>query len=545
MPSLKKMLQSYDLDLIERIGSLWGVDVANLDLPSAVEALLKSMTDDSLLTEMLESLPQPAREAWDNVTRNAQKITWAQFSRNFGEVREFGPARREREAPERHPATIAEVLWYRGLIGRAFMNLPPEPREFVYVPEELYPAEGSGANLLSTSLQSLGAEQPEKILPADSRLLDHTTDWLAAKRKGANLPDIVWQNWPENERFIAELAKKANLVDQNLTPDPEELAEFFQKNRSEILLGWMNLWIKSTHYNDLKELPGLIFEGNWKNDPGKPRMLLLEILQTLTVGEWYSLDDLTASIRTHQPDFQRPSGDYDSWFIRSAESSDYLRGFAHWDEVDGAVIRHIMTGPLHWLGMVDLGQSTKNETCFRLTDLFQAYIDKMQPPTPPGKKAAVQISPDLSFKIPVLSSRTLRYQIARFCELHSVNADETTYQITSASMSLAQQNGLKPLQLVQLLERHLKKPLPRALKLLAEKWEKTGRAALFEKQLLLRTKSPEILSGLQNDAHIAKFIIEVLSPTTAVINPTGMKVIKKTLLEQGLLTEVNQNEDAS
>jgi len=68
---------------------------------------------------------------------------------------------------------------------------------------------------------------------------------------------------------------------------------------------------------------------------------------------------------------------------------------------------------------------------------------------------------------------------------------------------------------------------------------------LFEKQLLMRTQRPEILSGLQKDVYIAKFIIEVLSPTTAVINPTGMKVIKKTLLEQGLLAEVNLNEDAS
>ena len=543
MPSLKKMLQSYDLDLIERIGSTWGAELANLDQASAVEALLKTMTDDSLLTEILESLPQSAREAWENVTRNTQKITWAQFSRKYGEVREFGPAKREREAPERHPATIAETLWYRGLIGRAFMNLPPEPREFVFVPDELCPVKGSDSTLIPASLQSMGAE-PEKVFPADSRLLDHATDWLAARRKGADLPVFVWQNWPENERFITELAKASKLVDQNLEPAPDALADFFQKGRNEILLQWIEIWNRSTRYNDLKALPGLVFEGNWKNDPAKPRTLLIEILQTLTIGEWYSLADLTASIKIHQPDFQRPSGDYDSWFIRSAESGDYLRGFTHWDEVDGAVIKHIMTGTLHWLGMVDLGLVNKN-TCFRLTNLFSAYSKKTQPPMAAGMKTAVQISPDLSFTIPILSSRTLRYQIARFCELQSASANETTYQITSASMSTAQQNGLKPLQLVQLLERQLKKPLPRSLKLLAEKWEKTGRAVLFEKQLLLRTQNPEILSDLQNDTHTARFIIEILSPTTAVINPTGMKVIKKSLLEQGLLAEVNLNEDES
>ena len=33
---------------------------------------------------------------------------------------------------------------------------------------------------------------------------------------------------------------------------------------------------------------------------------------------------------------------------------DYLRGFSTWDEVDGALVRFLITGPMHWLGLVDL-----------------------------------------------------------------------------------------------------------------------------------------------------------------------------------------------
>ncbi|MBA4385706.1 MAG: hypothetical protein C0410_13295, partial [Anaerolinea sp.] len=121
MPSLKKMLQSYDLDMIERVSSFWSVDTTNMDLASSIEALYRAMLESSLTAEVLDSLPQSSKEAWDDVQRNPQKITWAHFTRKYGEVREFGPARREREEPELHPISAAETLWYRGLVGRAFL----------------------------------------------------------------------------------------------------------------------------------------------------------------------------------------------------------------------------------------------------------------------------------------------------------------------------------------------------------------------------------------------------------------------------------------
>ena len=59
------------------------------------------------------------------------------------------------------------------------------------------------------------------------------------------------------------------------------------------------------------------------------------------------------AVHQQQPDFQRPAGDYDSWFLRDQQSGEFLRGFEHWDEVDGALLRYLICGPLHWLGGVD------------------------------------------------------------------------------------------------------------------------------------------------------------------------------------------------
>lgn len=540
MPALKKMLQACDLDMLERISSFWSVDTTNLDLAAAADALYQAMQDKTLCSEILASLPEVVIVAWEDVVRNPQKITWAHFIRKYGEVREFGPARREREEPEQHPISIAETLWYRGLIGRAFLNLPPEPREFVFIPDELIPDNSLTEKLLSTlAIQKVDARSLKIIAAADGRIIDHVTDWLAAKRMGRNLPDTITKAWVESEPFIAHMAALSGLINANGELEPDALPQFFQRERFAILKDWAAEWINSTTINDLRNIPGLVFEGDWYNDPLKPRQFIVETLRSLTQGDWYSLTALTGAVKALQPDFQRSSGEYDLWFIRKAESSLFLRGFEHWDDIDGALIRYLVNGPLHWLGMTDLSRGKeKSETAFKLTPLFFALFSKEKPVIETTRETPIKVAPDLSFSIPVGASRPLRYQIARFCEIHSMTAVETCYEITPASLKLAHQNGLKPGQLVQYLEKNLKSPLPKSLTLLADQWEKHGKVEEVTTATLLRTHSAEVLQHLVSHPPTAKFVVEQLSTTTALINPAGIKVIKQALIEQGLLTEI-------
>jgi len=541
MPALKKMLQAYDLDLIERICSTWGVEPNQPDLSTSINALMAAMQDTVLVNEVIESLPQSAREAWNYILNHSQKLTWSQFTRKFGEVREFGPAKREREEPEIHPVSAAETLWYRGLIGRAFLNLPPEPREFVYIPDELIKRDSlQKSKSLFPPIKKTPADLIKTVFPADGRLIDHMTDWLAARRMGLALSSTAWQAWPENEIFISTLSKESDLVNSNLIPDPETLAVFLQQDRNEVLHHWFKTWLKSHKTNDLKSLPGLTFEGEWQNDPLQPRQFVLEILQTLEMEKWFDLASFVGTFKSHQPDFQRPSGDYDSWFISRSGTKQFLRGYEHWDQVDGALLRYFLCGPLHWLGMVDLAQGQKNsEVSFRLTPLFNFINSEEKPPLDRHAEEKIKINVDLSFSVPLFASRLLRYQIARFCDIRSISSLQTDYEITPNSLEKAQASGLSPKQLVQLLEKHNKGSIPRSLTLLAEQWEKTGRAAEITEQVILRTKSPEIMQFILGNQNTSKFILEQLSPQVAVINKNGVRNIKKILLDLGYLTDIN------
>ena len=540
MPSVKKMLQPYDLDLISRICSFWGVDSSNMDISAAVQSLHEAMQDENLIREVIESMPIAGREAWEFLAVNPQKVTWAQFIRKYGEIREYGPAKRERENPELHPVSTAEILWYRGLIGRAFMNLPPEPREFVFIPDDLLKyAKNIQKNKPELNVEILSGTGINEM-HANSRLIDHMIDWLAAKRMGRELPEKVWKNWGLISNFVSKLAFEDGLVDRKGIPVTESLPVFFQLDRNAILRKWLAIWIKSTEINDLKLLPGLLFEGEWQNDPCRPRQFLLDILQNLEKDKWYSLNSFLLYIKNTQPDFQRPSGDYDSWFIRNLKTNEYLRGFEHWEDVDGRLIRFLLCGPLHWLGVIDLGLGNKKTEvlAFRITSRLQAIFKDEPQPLLDRQDIPVKIFSDLQFSIPLFASRTLRYQLGRFCEVSSITSQESNFTFTPDSLKRAQENGLKISQLIQLLEKQQKSPLPSSLVFLAEKWEITGIAAKVEPSTLLRTYTKEIMQNLLENPQTKRYIIELVSPVIALINPLGVKVIKKTLLEQGLLTEV-------
>ena len=70
------------------------------------------------------------------------------------------------------------------------------------------------------------------------------------------------------------------------------------------------------NFNELRLLPGLKFEGDWTNDPLRTRQAILELVSQIPENRWWSLAAFVAAVREQHPDFQRPAGDYDSWFIR-------------------------------------------------------------------------------------------------------------------------------------------------------------------------------------------------------------------------------------
>jgi hypothetical protein len=339
---------------------------------------------------------------------------------------------------------------------------------------------------------------------------------------------------------LQALLAAAGLLDAAALPQPEPARQFLEAGRGEALARLGRAWLESADFNELRLLPGLSAEGDWQNDPRKARQAVLGFLSGIPPGTWWSLPAFVAAIKQQQPDFQRPYGNYDTWHLRDTRSGDFLRGFEHWDEVDGALVRFIVFGPLHWLGILDLAAPAADGpvTAFRWSSWAEALLRGESPAGLPAEQAALKARSDARLVAPRLLPRLARYQLARFSEWEKEDDQAYTYCLTPASLGRARQQGLTTSHLLGLLRRHAE-AVPPALAKALERWDQQGSAARLETLLVLRVSSPEVLQALRS-SRAARFLGEPLGPAAIAIKPGAAEKVLAALAEVGYLGELRE-----
>jgi hypothetical protein len=274
------------------------------------------------------------------------------------------------------------------------------------------------------------------------------------------------------------------------------------------------------------------------HNPKIARQFILDQISLVPENQWWNLDSFINYIYQTNPDFQRPAGNYDSWYIKSKETNAYLNGFDHWDDVDGTYVRFLLTGPMHWLGLIDLASSSPDNPplSFKCSDWYRDLIEKLPPKNIKTDDGKIFMDGYGKFQVPIRFSRAVRYQISRFCEWNGISRDGFNYHLTPSSLTRAKDQSLKISHLLKIIQPVINHPFPPKLKTALEKWENNGTQAFFNNVLLLQVADPEAINQLQTTS-AKKYIQAVLNPTTAVINSSGIEQVKKALIELGYLIE--------
>ena len=557
MPDLIQSLQSRDLGHLRIVTSLWGVELASIEMDAALTELATALLDPALVGEIVDALSAEALSALNGLAEGGGRIPWATFVRRFGEIREIGSGRRDREQPYLHPISVAETLFYRALLARAFFDTPSGVQEFAYIPDDLLPLIHHGehgenreeeqkisvASVLSVvSAPPLGRlaslKERARILPADDRILDDACTLLAALRMGLMPPET-----PIPVHVVTEFLSTAKLIlpslrgggagarnEQNRSGGVqlEPVRVFLEASRKDALEMLVSAWQTSKSFNELHLLPGLLCEGEWTNQPLVTREFLLVLLDAIPENQWWSLPAFVHAIKEKYPDYQRPAGDYDSWFIRRADSETYLSGFDHWDDVDGALIRYFITGPLFWLGMVELATPGDSEiiTAFRVNEKRVTSNNN-------GK---LMVSSNGRIAVPRSVPRVTRYLISRFCEWEEAKPNEYRYRVSTRSLKNAQEQGLKVSQLLSLLAKNAAAEIPPAFIKALKRWELNGTEARVENPVVLRVSRPDVLEELRK-SKAGRFLGEILGPTTVIVKKGAQSKVLAALAELGLLAE--------
>lgn len=556
MPDLFHSLLKQDIGHLRIIAELWGLELNSSKAEGAMEELCASLLDPNLLAELIDSLPSEADSALNSLVNAGGRIPWATFTRKYGDIREAGAGKRDREKLYLNPSSATEILFYRGLIARAFFDTEKGPQEFAYIPDDLLSLlkredkkveGGKKTEAVAVASEPLGrpASPGEKgrEIPADDSILDDAATLLAALRMGMSLDSAsVQANIQKQAPGLHTLLASAKLIRKN-TIQADAVKAFLESPRADALKMLQSAWMESESFNELKLMPGIVCEGEWMNQPLETREFLLNLLGDIPEGKWWSINAFVREVKLKYPDFQRPAGDYDSWFIKRASDGQYLRGFAHWEEVDGALIKYFITDILHWLGQVDLSaaEGAAEATSFRTLSLAGEKVE--------SGKIAVTSSGRIS--VPRDAPRVVRYQISRFCEWEDVGRVakhiETKdyvykYRVTTNSLTHAKEQGLNAGQLLALLVKHTGNKVPPSLVKALKRWEVNGTEARVQTQVILKVSRPEVLEEMRK-SKAARFLGEALSPTTVIVKGGAIQKVMEAMTELGLLMEDESKKD--
>jgi len=558
MRTLLATLLDHDPGLVEIIARRWDVDMAGLDKREAAEKLAYAMLDAERAAYEWGRLNETERGVLQTLLGSAgHKMSEAQFSRLFGEIRQMGPGRREREKPHLSPASIAEALYYRGLIATAFDQAKTGVQNFVYVPSDLadvLPTHQTGFDLSMPESIPEETGQPDQMQAATTTLVDDLTTLLAYLQivpVSTEKDEIRQQVNEALERFwlgnadAARVALMMSLVSGlglvtheggHFKVVPTNARPWLEQSRPRQVRALADVWRDTTLFNDLWHTPGIELEDTgWRNDPLLARQAVLAFLEVVPDDAGWPLDELIEMVKTEEPDFQRPAGDYESWYIRDPKSGQYLQGFESWDQVDGAVLRFILTGPMHWLGLVDLGD---NGTLCRLTVYGRAFSGAGEWPDPTEEREHLSIQADGTLRVPRNMSRYERFQVARISEWVTAG-DPFEYRLSAGGLRRASQQGIQ----VDAIQAFLRRTsgvtaFPVGVVQLLEQWQKTGQADVWmTRAVVLQASTPEAMRVILETPDLRRYLGAILGPAAVLVRPGQENELAEALRQHGILFE--------
>jgi hypothetical protein len=522
MRSLTTALSDHELLTLRVIGEWWDLDLTGADKNRSIKEVAAALANLDLEIE-LSSLDLEEADAVRALAAAGGRIPVARFSRSYGEVRQMGPGRLERVEPWLEPESVAEALWYRGFLYRGFDEDAGSATlvEYYYLPTELLekltaPAAESVEKPITQRLEALQA--PDAFDPETTTAVDDLATCLGfAQRAGlspaeyAALHPFLFDARSDRLGLLLTLAEESGYLRGEATLRPTRAAvDWLRQSREVQLRALADAW-SSSSWNDLCHTPGLQCEGSgWRNDPIAARTALLDHLPR--DANWYRLDDMVALIRAGDPDFQRPEGNYDTWYIRDLATGAYLRGFESWDLVEGRLLRFLVSGPMYWLGLVEVGGDL-----YRLTERALDWLTR-RPPATTDVQVPLVVQADTTLLVPHNADRYQRFQVARVAVPLPLRPGEPyRYHLTPASLQRARDAGIQPDRVLTFLQEASSRPVPASVRRAVERWADRGLEGQLEPAVVLRVRDAAILDTLQSNPKTQRFLGERLGDLAALV----------------------------
>lgn len=564
-----------------RVSNRWAKD----DL---VATLHTHLTHPNTFPPILTRLPPSVHDALRTLVRAQGRLPLTAFTRQFGQIHPYRPWRKDARStpkPWEQPVTPADHLWFLGLCfahpGR------PSPGQIIYasLPQEIL---GQIVPLFDqTTASPVAYPLPRPGQPAD--FLWHLAIFLASAAPAS--PKLRNQRW----LLPSDLAVLAARLGLDQTPA-------FNLSRSERAMPYLAF----LHY--VAECNQLIAHGptlgltplawQWLDSPTQVRWQ--QIWQALI----HSAPTLAAPFR-----FAWPALSPQAWsllstglgrlstqaylpvldFIADLRSRDPYALLGH-QETDEPLVQ-LVRGPLHWLGLIDLGEQPIPPQPAALTpplppslsvhalppsatdnqdDLGELFDRDPDFPDLPGSAPSAAAGylvrltplgawlaqvdgwgvPDFHEPQPAhilhrdpdtlhLDAATHPLHLARlaaYADWQPPDFPAQAQRLTLAAqkVGLAVANGAPLAQIFQDLHQALAHPPSRRQIQLLKAWATAAQQVQLRQVTLLETDSAALMGRLRSRRPVRRYLGAPLSPTRSEVNPSDLEALRHALEAQDL-----------
>ena len=196
----------------------------------------------------------------------------------------------------------------------------------------------------------------------------------------------------------------------------------------------------------------------------------------------------------------------------------------------------MLAGPLHWLGLADIG-----DDALRLTAYGRAFFGISAWPAPHEPSASIEARADGALLVSRRVSRFERFQLARFAQC-TESSDPYVYRIDAAAIQRASAQGITVQQIHAFLARHLDGDgLPLPLLKLLRNWHGGAKASVtLETMMVLRATSEEILDKLFAAPGLRRYLGARLGAIACAVRADQWQALRDALGANGIEVDSSQ-----
>ncbi len=545
MKDLYRSLDEHPDELLGAIATAWGIALPKDESIRMVKRLGDAMLAPDAIAPVLASLSAQAQAALAYLAARGGAAPARPSALRFGALRRFGPARLRREKPWLAPTSPLEELYYKGLVYRAYGQVGSYIGDLVLIPDDLAaclpPLEAASAvgdterleepartraerqALLEDLLATIVSLRRQPLVRAAQRApTPHDMAALGLDRR------LLGSNESARVRILWNSLVRQELIEHDGRQWRPALAARHWLNQSdaEQWLATFSAWRDDQTYDELFYLPTIECEPDGgQTRPAQARRRFCAILATYEAGIWYGLDSLVDALQEHHPDYLRPDGDMDSWLIRDAETGDYIRGIESWDAVEGALARHWLTGPLHWLGIVELGHDAEDAppVGLRITPAGEQLLaGELPAASAAAPEPLARMDGEMRVQISTRNTRYPRYQLERLAEWQGQDDEDARYLLTEDSIWQSQNAGIQGEAIRSFLRRITGGPLPATVDDTLSAWtERFGRVSV-RRAVVLETVDEATMAEIRQAPELAPLLGISLGPTLCLIDEQNL-----------------------